>query len=134
MSNYEIELFTKEALKILPNLSVKHNTFNKIGYPFFIDTNSKIYPLESVRRLVKNKKLELIINWLIDKEYIKNFTQSPKSISKYFTINGHKIRLSDHEMIGQKFNGLDVIIKWDSSSKDILNMILNRAIGGTKIS
>lgn len=123
MNNHEIEIFKDEALKVIPNIKLKPDTYNKFGYPVFV-IGDKEYELSNVRKLIKRKKIETILRWLVDNGYATNVKNSNTTDSKYFMVNGKKVRLSDHENPRNEFDGLSLPIRWDSSVEDSIEHIV----------
>jgi hypothetical protein len=123
MDGQEIDRFTDEAMRFIPDLKLKPNTFNKFGYPFYIIGELE-YELGNVRKLLKRTKVELILKQLIDGGYVRDLKHSKTTDSKYFTVNGHKVRLSDHENPQNEFNGINLPIKWSTSIPDAVDYIL----------
>lgn len=123
MNDHEIEVFKDEALSIFPNIKLKPDSYNKIGYPVFI-IDDKEYGLPNIRKLIKKKKIETILRWLVDNGYATNVKSSNTTDSKYFIVNGKKVRLSDHENPFNEFDGLSFSVRWDSSVEDSIRNIV----------
>ncbi len=123
MNDQEIEIFKDEAFKTFPNIKLKPNAFNKFGYPVFILDDKEI-ETANIRKMIKVKKIDTILKWFIDKGYAKNVKYSKSTSSVYFTYNGHKVRLSDHENPWKEFNGINLPIRWNSNINDSIRYIL----------
>jgi hypothetical protein len=122
--NQKIEKFKEETIKTFPNIKLKPDTFNKFGYPVFILDGNEI-ELANLRKMVKVKKIDTILKWFIDNGNIKDVKPSKTTDSKYFTRNGYKVRLSDHNNPYKEFDGVDFPVTWHSDVENVIKHILS---------
>ena len=125
LNDQEAVLLYNEGKKLFPKLILKFDTPKYHGLPRFFynyPTNKGSFGASTFKHQLIQKKIELIMKWLTDKGYTKDINHSIRTNSKYFTINNHNVRLSDHK---KHFDGVDAIIKWDTSAKEIIDYILS---------
>jgi hypothetical protein len=118
-----------EGKKYFPNLSVRNVSthYDLTEKPrFFINykKNKGSYSYNSFKNMLTNHKINKTTKWLNNKGKMDDFNASISTNSIYFTFNGIPVRISDHP---KKSNGVDIIIKWDTQSNEIINQ-LNKLI------
>lgn len=114
-----------EGKKYFTNLSVRNVSthYDLTEKPrFFINykKNKGSFTYNSFKNHLTSKKIEKTIDWLKDKGKIDDFVGSITTNSIYFTFNGVPVRISDHQ---KETNGVQIIIKWDTQSTEIIEQL-----------
>ena len=114
-----------EGKKFYPNLVIKNTTTRNdtIEKPRFFKNPRKnlgSYSYNSFKNILVDYKINRIVRWLETKGLVTNFIPSKTTNSVYFTFNGKKLRISDH---AKKSDSVDIIIKWDTQSSEIINQL-----------
>jgi hypothetical protein len=118
----------EEGLKYFPNLHVGYNLNNKdrqVVNMFYINSGkTPVFTENDFKTFLVEIKLKNIRKAL--DEYIEDLDFSNTTTSCYFTINGNKIRLSDHYK--KSFIGDDILVRFDSDEDEIITKIMNKYV------
>jgi hypothetical protein len=114
-----------EGRKYYPNLSVKNvaTHYDITEKPRFFKNykkNKGSFSYNSFKNILTSTKINKTVDWLKAKGKVDDFVSSISTNSIYFTFNGVSVRISDHQ---KEFNGINIIINWDTQSSDIINKL-----------
>lgn len=112
----DVEKILEEGKKYFPKLKLIDTRFY-LNYP----QNKGSFSIGGFKTCLVLYKIQQILKWLEKKTKIQNLYFSKATISAYFETNNKQVRISDHKK--SSFEGLDILITWDTSSKDIVKIL-----------
>jgi hypothetical protein len=109
------KFYRKLSFKKIPNKTTGVITTRVfLNYP----KNRGSFSVGSFKNHIIDIKIKKTIDWLGNK-LIKNLNYSKTTSSVYFNYNNKNFRMSNHRK--NSFNGIDILINWDTSPQEIVN-------------